>query len=107
MNADEITLWEFPLFLARNTTFSYDENMSEVLMAKDIKLDSKHRVTVSKPIADHYRMKYYDDGHIVLEPMELISKKVVDEMREAVDLVKKGAVGSPVDMPQVASILDE
>lgn len=81
--------------------------MSEVILAKDIKLDSKHRVTVKQPMADHYRMKYYDDGSIMMEPMELISKKTIEEMQKAVELVKSGVAGEAVDMSQVASILEE
>ncbi len=81
--------------------------MATILSEKDVKLDSKHRVTVRKPVAEHYRMKQYDDGRIVLEPMELVSKKTLEEMQKAVAQVKQGIEGAPVDMSQVAALLDE
>ena len=81
--------------------------MAALLSETDIKLDSKHRVTVRKPVAEHYSMKQYDDGRVVLEPMELISRKTLNQMEAAISRVKEGIEGEPVDMKQVLALLDE
>ena len=81
--------------------------MANVLSERNVKLDSKHRITVRKPVADHYRMEQYDDGRVVLYPMELVSLDTIKGMRKAVTLVKKGVAGKPVDMSQVHALLDE
>lgn len=81
--------------------------MATILSEKDIRLDSKHRVTVRKPLAEHYRMKQYDDGRVLLEPMELVSRKTLEEMEKAVALVKKGVEGTAVNMDQVEALLEE
>lgn len=78
--------------------------MATKLSERNVKLDSKHRVTVRKPVAEHYRMEQYDDGRVVLFPMELVSKNALEEMEKAVELVKQGVVGTPVDMSQVESL---
>lgn len=72
-----------------------------------MKLDSEHRVTVRKPVAEHYRMEQYDDGRVVLFPMELVSKSALEEMGKAVELVKQGVVGKPVEMDQLMPFLEE
>jgi len=81
--------------------------MSAVVFSKDVRLDSKHRVTVKSPVADHYRMNYHEDGSIIMEPMELVSKQAVMEMKKAVDIVKQGGSGEVVDMSLVADILGD
>lgn len=81
--------------------------MATILTEADVRLDSKHRVTVRRPLSDHYRMKMYDDGTVVLEPMELVSKKTLAEIEKAISLVKEGVPGDPVDMKQVQALLDE
>jgi hypothetical protein len=81
--------------------------MATILTERTIKLDSKHRVTVRKPMAEHYRMEQYDDGRVVLSPMELISTETLKSMKKAVALVKEGVAGAPVDMSQVQAILEE
>ncbi len=83
------------------------QEMATILSEKDVKLDSKHRVTVRKPLAEHYRMKQYDDGTVLLEPMQLVSKKTLEEMEIAVSKVKQGIEGNPVDMHQVTAILKD
>ena len=81
--------------------------MATILSERNIKLDSKHRVTVRKPVTEHYRMEQYDDGRIVLSPMELVSLKTFEDMKKAVEKVKNGVQGKPVDMNQVQSLLSD
>jgi hypothetical protein len=81
--------------------------MAQILSESDVKLDAKHRVTVRKPVAEHYRMKQYEDGTIILEPMELVSRGTLAQMEKAIELVKEGVVGEPVDMSQVQSLISE
>ena len=81
--------------------------MSTVVSEADVKLDAKHRVTVRKPPSVHYRMRSYEDGTIVLEPMNLVSKKTLAEMEQAISQVKKGTPGTPVDMKQVQALITE
>jgi hypothetical protein len=85
----------------------HSPEMATIIKERTIKLDSKHRVTVRKPMADHYRMEQYDDGRVVLRPMELISTETLKSMKKAVALVKEGVAGAPVDMSQVQAILEE
>jgi len=77
-----------------------------VISEIDVKLDSKHRVTVRKPMAEHYRMKQHDDGTLVLEPMELVSREMLSQMEKVVEKVKKGIEGNAVDMDLVASLIE-
>jgi hypothetical protein len=94
--------------LAAVTFLGYHSpEMATIITERTIKLDSKHRVTVRKPMAEHYRMEQYDDGRVVLSPMELISTETLKSMKKAVALVKEGVAGAPVDMSQVQAILEE
>jgi len=79
--------------------------MAEILSESDVKLDAKHRVTVRKPVAEHYRMKQYENGTVVLEPMELVSKDTLAQMEKAIALVKDGVAGEAVDMGQVQELI--
>jgi len=81
--------------------------MATILSEKDVKLDSKHRVTVRKPLAEYYHMTQYDDGRVVLEPMKLVSKKTLQEMEKAITLVKHGIEENPVNMDEVEALLEE
>ena len=98
-----------PTFQLAAVTFLcyHPHEMATLLTERTIKLDSKHRVTVRKPMADHYRMEQYDDGRVVLRPMELISTETLKSMKKAVALVKEGVAGASVDMNQVQAILEE
>lgn len=75
--------------------------MAALIQEKEVKLDSRHRVTVSKPLSRYYKMKQYADGKIVMEPQELISKEVLEQMDESMRNIKAGKIGIPVNMEEV------
>ncbi len=69
----------------------------------DAKMDAKKRVTLRGAHFDHYHVLEYPDGHIVLEPRELvapfeISKQTLAIMDESMKNLKKGKASKPIDL---------
>ena len=46
--------------------------MENILREYDAKIDNKKRLTIRLSLFDHYHIKEYDDGCILLEPRELV-----------------------------------
>lgn len=66
-------------------------------------LDSENRITLPKSKSKYYYVKEYDNGSLVLNPIELvkpknISDKALKVMDESVANLKKGKVAAPVDL---------
>ena len=68
----------------------------------DAKIDTKKRLTLRGAKYDHYRVKEFKDGHIVLEPQVLVkpfevSGRTLRMMDSSMANLKKGVVGPAVD----------
>lgn len=68
----------------------------------DTKVDSRRRLTLPDTGFEHYHVITYDDGHIVLEPRELvvpqsISARTLAMMDRAMDEMDANNVSAPVD----------
>ena len=46
--------------------------MENILREYNVKIDNKKRLTIRLSLFDHYHIKEYDDGCILLEPRELV-----------------------------------
>ena len=46
--------------------------MENILREYDAKIDNKKRLTIRLSLFDHYHIKEYDNGCILLEPRELV-----------------------------------
>jgi hypothetical protein len=73
----------------------------------EARIDTKKRVTLRGARYDHYHVQEYADGHIVLEPRELvapfeISKRTLAAMDESMKNLKKGKASKPVDLSAFA-----
>ena len=69
----------------------------------DTKIDGRRRLTLPETGYEHYHVTAYDDGHIVLEPRELvpprsISARTLAMMDRAMDGIDAGHV-SPLANP--------
>jgi hypothetical protein len=69
----------------------------------DAKIDTKHRVTLRGARYDHYHVREYGDGRIMLEPRELvqpieISARTLKAMDKSIDNLKKGKASKPIDL---------
>ncbi|CAA9377661.1 MAG: hypothetical protein AVDCRST_MAG89-5134, partial [uncultured Gemmatimonadetes bacterium] len=67
----------------------------KVVAERDVRVDSKKRVTLTGAEYEHYRMRRYDDGRILLEPRELrvpdaISRRTLSHMDEAMTNLSAG-----------------
>lgn len=77
--------------------------MDKVLFERDLTIDSKRRATLSGAEYDHYHMKRYDDGTIVLEPRVLVHPDAISEdllqmMDDSMENFRKGVVSEPVEL---------
>lgn len=77
--------------------------MNAVMKEYDTKIDSKNRLTIRGAKYAYYHVKEYNDGHIELVPRLLVSTDVVSKkslrmMDQAVENFKKGKVSEPVDL---------
>lgn len=66
-------------------------------------IDSKKRITLRGAIFQHYEVKIFENGCIILEPRILtvpegISDRTLKDMDEAVANFKKGKVSAPIDL---------
>jgi len=73
----------------------------------DAKMDAKKRVTLRGARFDHYHVLEYSDGHIVLEPRELVapfevSTRTLATMDESMKNLKKGKASKPIDLSAFA-----
>ena len=69
----------------------------------DARIDVKRRVTLRGARYNHYHVKEYSDGRIVLEPRVLaapfeVSKKTLAQMDSSMKNLKKGKVSKPIDL---------
>ncbi len=72
----------------------------------DATLDSKHRFTLRDSIFNHYHVKHFKDGRVVLEPRVLarpdqLSKKTLRMLDRSMQNFANGAVGKPVDLDEL------
>ena len=68
----------------------------------DAKIDTKKRLTLRGAKYDHYRVKEFKDGHIVLEPRVLVkplevSRRTLKMMDSSMANLKRGIIGPAVD----------
>lgn len=72
----------------------------------DTKIDGRRRLTLPETGYEHYHVTAYDDGHIVLEPRELVaphsvSVRTLAMMDRAMDEIDAGEippVADPIDL---------
>ena len=69
----------------------------------EARIDTKKRVTLRGATYSHYHVQEYADGHIVLEPRELVapfevSKRTLAVMDESMKNLRAGKVSKPVDL---------
>lgn len=69
----------------------------------DARMDVKKRVTLRGGRFEHYHVKEYDDGRIMLEPRELVapfelSKKTLSMMDASMENLRKGEASKPIDL---------
>ena len=53
--------------------------MENILREYDAKIDNKKRLTIRLSLFDHYHIKEYDDGCILLEPRELVEPLCISD----------------------------
>ena len=75
----------------------------EAVKNYDVHIDSKKRVTLRGARYQYYNVKEYDNGCIMLEPLELaipeeISSRTLSGMDQAIRNFKLGQVSDPVDL---------
>lgn len=78
----------------------------KVVAERDVRVDSKKRVTLTGAEYEHYRMRRYDDGRILLEPRELrvpdaISRRTLAHVDEAMTNLSAGIAGDEFDLDEV------
>lgn len=86
--------------------------VSDVVLERDVRLDSKKRATLTGAEFDHYHMIVQGDGTIVLEPRVLarpaaVSPRVLAMIDSSVENLKQGKTGGPIDFSQYRELLDE
>ena len=79
--------------------------MEKVIKEYLAKVDSKKRISVRGATFDHYQVKEYDDGRIVLFPRVIVdpfqvSEKTLKVIDESVANFKKGIVSPPIDLSE-------
>ena len=77
--------------------------METVARTYDAKLDAKKRITLRSARFEHYHVKEYQDGSILLEPRELsvpfgVSENTLAMMDMSIKNLKNGIVSEPVDL---------
>lgn len=82
-----------------------------VIEEVDVKKDARNRVTL--PAAStfaHYLVRLFDDGHVELYPRVLadptVSMRTLRDMDAAVENLKAGKAGKPVDGAALIAALD-
>jgi len=78
----------------------------------DVRKDGRNRITLPASAEfEHYRVKTFDDGHLELYPRILtdptISLHTLEMMDEAMDNLKQGNVGVPIDADALLTLLGE
>ena len=81
--------------------------MEYAIKEYDAKLDTKKRVTLRGKLFDYYHVTEYEDGHIVMEPRELmppfqISANSLAMMDASVQNMKAGKVSEAIDLSEFA-----
>ena len=84
----------------------------KVVAERDVRVDSKKRVTLTGAEYEHYRMSRYDDGRILLEPRVLrvpdaISRRTLSHVDEAMANLSAGVAGEEFDLDEVRDLIDE
>jgi hypothetical protein len=88
------------------------EACMKVVAERDVRMDSKKRVTLTGAEYEHYRMRRYDDGRILLEPRVLrvpdaISRRTLSHVDEAMTNLSAGITGEEFDLDEVQDLIDE
>ena len=81
--------------------------MQTTVREYDAKLDAKKRVTLRSVIFEYYHVTEYNDGRIVMEPIELtapfqISSNSLSMMDSSVQNMKAGKVSDAIDLSEFA-----
>ena len=76
-----------------------------LLKEYDAKIDTKQRLTLRGEKFDHYHVKEYSDGHIELQPRELVppfelSKRALSMMDASMENLASGNVSDPIDLAE-------
>ena len=84
----------------------------KVVAERDVRVDSKKRVTLTGAEYEHYRMRRYDDGRILLEPRELrvpdsISRRTLSHVDDAMINLSAGVAGEEFDLEEVRDLIEE
>jgi hypothetical protein len=84
--------------------------ISDVVLERDVRLDSKKRATLTGAEFEHYHMILQGDGTIVLEPRVLarpVPPRVLAMIDDSVENLKKGRAGKSIDFAAYQELLDE
>jgi hypothetical protein len=84
--------------------------VSDVVLERDVRLDSKKRATLTGAEFDHYHMIVQSDGTIVLEPRVLarpVPPRVLAMIDSSVENLQKGRAGKSIDFAEYRELLDE
>lgn len=77
--------------------------MAKVIGEYDLKADSKRRVTLRSSEYTYWHAVEFDDGRVMLEPRvlqppDMISKRALAHMDEAIRQMDEGTVGDEFDL---------